>query len=331
MRRDFERFCALPSEALVDRTDTWEVRSMAPAPDRQALLFKGIRTGQLLSDYFHWEHRVRTSTIWLPSAHTILERWQREEGTFLVGAMERVAKCNRRIMTEERLRYEVVRSNSSLMTLTHFRAGVSKFFCDTLQSASVLDFSAGWGDRLTGFLAAPTVSHITLIDPRAGSISKCKAQHSFVQSTKELCTIQQPAEEALPTLPSDSLDLIITSPPYFNLEQYGENEQEDKGQIRHKARSATEYVEVFLRPVLTQCARILKPGGTLVLNLDDNPRADVRICEPAIEVLRSLPELVLVGTAGLRKASGFGQCLHTVTQSKAEPIYVARKQQRGKQ
>lgn len=327
VRSDFGKFCNTDSSSLVELTDDWVVRSGAPTPNKQPLLFRGMRRGQLLSDYFHWQHRVRTATKWLQSGETILNKWLVEKDTFLVGAMDRIERCNRRKMNKEQLMYEVVRSNSSLMTLTHFRASVSKYFCDTLQASSVLDFSAGWGDRLTGFLASPTVEHITLIDPRAGSINKCKEQHVFVNSTKTLKTIQMPAEEALEGVPSNSIDLIITSPPYFNLECYGENEFEAQGQIRNKVKDAEEYRDVFLRPVIQNCARILKPGGTMVLNLDDNKRVGVDICGPALEILNSLTDIVFMGTAGLRKGTGFGQCLHTKTLSKAEPIYIAKKKE----
>lgn len=324
VRNDFQRFRASPHSEFVDCTTEWTARSECPTPKKLALIFKCKHIGQQLAEYMHWTHRIQTSTRWLPSGVVILEKWK-TDSTFLVGAKQRVAKCTRRRLNDEQLAFEVVRSNSALMTLTHFRAGVSKYFCDTYKSRNVLDFSAGWGDRLTGFLGSETVQCITLIDPRPGSIQKCVEQHRFVNSDKELRVHQDGAEVVLPTLSDNSVDLIVSSPPYFNLEHYGETEEESVGQIRCKVSSLEAYIETFLKPVLQHSSRILARGGVLAINIDDNPRINVLICEPALNIMRTLSCMQLVGTAALRKGTGFGQCLRTKTWTKAEPVYIFQK------
>lgn len=66
----------------------------------------------------------------------------------------------------------------------------------------------------------------------------------------------------LRTLPTGSVDQVITSPPYFRLRDYAV-----KGQIGLEA-SIDEWVRE-LRAVLAECARVLVPTGTLWLNLGD--------------------------------------------------------------
>ena len=299
------------------------MRSGAPTPKKLKLLFKSPHIGQLLSEFFHWKSRSKTSTIWLSSANEIMKR-RKAEPKFLNGAEGRLIRCTRRTMNPCELEYEVVRTNSSLLTLTHFRASVSKYFCDTLTPRNVLDFSAGWGDRLTGFLASTSVESITLIDPRPSSIQQCIKQHSFVSSTKAIRVYQQGAEDALKHIQDNSIDLIISSPPYFNLELYGETEEEAVNQIRNKVTSTSGYIEVFLRPVLHHCSRVLTRGGTLALNIDDNPRVNVVLCQSVLDIAEETC-MCLIGTAGLRKGTGFGQGLHSKTSTKAEPIYVFKK------
>ena len=204
---------------------------------------------------------------------------------------------------------------------------MSKYLCDIEKANKVLDFSAGWGDRLTGFLASSHVKEIHLIDPRSGSMDACLDQYNFIESTKKLYLHQAPAEEELVHFPSCTLDLIVSSPPYFNLEKYGETDIESKGQIRLRVSDVGGYVDCFLRPVLIHCARILKQGGLLALNLDDNVRLRMFICRHALEIASEIPSLSFIGTAGIRKGTGFGASTKDRTKSKAEPVYMWRKEQ----
>ncbi|MEJ2542981.1 MAG: site-specific DNA-methyltransferase, partial [Calditrichaceae bacterium] len=58
----------------------------------------------------------------------------------------------------------------------------------------------------------------------------------------------------------DSIRLIITSPPYFNVKDYGM-----AGQIGKSSKTYEHYIESML-PVWKECYRILKPNGKLCIN-----------------------------------------------------------------
>ena len=66
----------------------------------------------------------------------------------------------------------------------------------------------------------------------------------------------------LRTLPSDSMNSCVTSPPYFGLRDYGE-----AGQYGLEA-SLAEYVET-MRALFSEVRRVLADDGTLWLNLGD--------------------------------------------------------------
>lgn len=68
--------------------------------------------------------------------------------------------------------------------------------------------------------------------------------------------------EILPTLPADSFDCIVTSPPYFGLRDYGV-----AGQIGLEP-TLDGYIET-MAVVARDLQRVLKPGGTFWLNLGD--------------------------------------------------------------
>src|SRR6266704_3379033 len=69
--------------------------------------------------------------------------------------------------------------------------------------------------------------------------------------------------DVLPTLPAESVNCVVTSPPYYGLRDYGVD-----GQIGLEA-SPAEYVET-LRAVFAEVRRVLRPDGTLWLNLGES-------------------------------------------------------------
>lgn len=67
--------------------------------------------------------------------------------------------------------------------------------------------------------------------------------------------------EILQTLPSNSIDLVITSPPYFQQRDYG------GGGVGNE-KTVEEYV-VNLIKIFKECVRVTKETGTIVFNLGD--------------------------------------------------------------
>ena len=76
---------------------------------------------------------------------------------------------------------------------------------------------------------------------------------------QELITniLQGDSAEVLKTLPDNSIDLIVTSPPYA-----------DQRKSTYGGISPDKYVEWFL-PISEQLLRVLKPSGTFVLNIKE--------------------------------------------------------------
>lgn len=318
VRVDFEKFRAMDVGHMVDGEAPWFTRSGAPAPS-PLWVYRRLTTGQRLSEYHNWRHRVRTPNAHHPSGQQVLDRWRRDPDS-MAHCFARSCEHNRGSSAESNA-WETVRMNSALHTTGHFRASVSRHLCEATGAERVLDFSCGWCDRLTGFLASPGVVHIEVIDPRRGSVEAARKQHAFVGSRARLVAHQGAAEEVMPTLPSSSFDLIVTSPPFFTLERYGEDEGDTKGQIWTKARDNAAFVRVFLEPVIAESARLLRPGGTLALNVDDNPKEGVEMCRPTLRAAKRAG-LRLVGTAGMIKASGLWTGGSGV---KADPIYIFRR------
>jgi len=71
------------------------------------------------------------------------------------------------------------------------------------------------------------------------------------------------ALEQARALPDDSIDCIVTSPPYYRLRDYGSEGQYGSEQ------SISEYIDT-MRGVFRELRRVLSKTGTLWLNLGDN-------------------------------------------------------------
>jgi site-specific DNA-methyltransferase (adenine-specific) len=67
--------------------------------------------------------------------------------------------------------------------------------------------------------------------------------------------------DVLKTFPSDSIDLVITSPPYFQQREYG------GGGIGNES-SVEDYINNLL-DIFNECVRVIKKTGTIVINLGD--------------------------------------------------------------
>jgi DNA modification methylase len=66
--------------------------------------------------------------------------------------------------------------------------------------------------------------------------------------------------ELIKTLPDDSVDLIVTSPPYADIVNYGKN---------ISIKKPNEYCD-WLLPLFNDIYRVLKPSGSFILNINDN-------------------------------------------------------------
>jgi len=88
-------------------------------------------------------------------------------------------------------------------------------------------------------------------------------------------------------LPSASVDCVITSPPYYGLRDYGV-----AGQLGLEL-NVREWVG-NLKRVFTEVARVLKPSGSLWLNLADSYSRDLRFGAPPKGQLLGPERLLLV-------------------------------------
>jgi 16S rRNA G966 N2-methylase RsmD len=141
---------------------------------------------------------------------------------------------------------------------TSFRPTNIMFAIQFFKCKNVLDFSAGWGDRLIGAMAAGV--KYTGVDPNSNLFPKYKEMIDFfADKPQNYVMINSPIETA--KLEKETYDLVFTSPPYFDLEIYSE----EKTQSVAGMPSERKWFDNFLKVAIKKVYDALDWNGYLVI------------------------------------------------------------------
>lgn len=296
-----------------------------PTPKKLGVL-DTKKIGKEFSNYFSWRDRANVDKPGSVSINKLLTKWRKDPERARV-AMTRVQKYSPDKHGGD-LMFYAARMGSSFMSVNMFPPCVAKFFADALQAKHVLDFSAGWLDRLAGFLASPSVQSITLIDPRPSVAVYAKQMVSIARKKLRRTNLQckvytTGAEVIMPKMAnSKKFDLIMTSPPYFNLEEYDVSSKNAKMQVMATCSNSKEYLDKFLFPVMDAAVKLLSDKGVLAINIDDNYRRGVDVCGPLVKYMQAKKDVTLVGTMALKKNVLVGSTPTSTPGKKGEPFYI---------
>ena len=161
---------------------------------------------------------------------------------------------------------------------SQFKTIVAKGLYNYFQAKNVLDFSAGWGDRLVGFHSSNAESYVG-IDPNSKLHEPYQKINSFCNTGKQVEMICSPAEDV--DLGDRTFDFVFSSPPYFDIERYSQEET----QSWKRYPQVDQWVKGFLFPTLKKSWDHLENGRILV-NIADKKGYD--LCTPMIEFMESL-------------------------------------------
>lgn len=126
------------------------------------------------------------------------------------------------------------------------------------------------GGPLNGDYCGPVCDELTALDAAESSPPNTREEAMKPYYQDEAVTLfHGDALDVLRSMPDQSVDCCVTSPPYFGLRDYGE-----EGQYGSEA-SPAEYVET-MRALFAEVRRVLADEGTLWLNLGDSYAAGSR-------------------------------------------------------
>ena len=194
---------------------------------------------------------------------------------------------------------------------SQFKPNVAKAMYDYFNVKNVLDFSMGWGDRLAGFYASMNTELYVGVDPRKENhpIYEQQARYydshlTFFEKEKKTKFHCDAAEDFNFDEYYDTFDIIFTSPPYFNIERYGNDD--NQSWVRYKDIDSWNYQ--FLQKALDNMIPTLKSGGKLCVNISDvNAKTKggaqyLKICDPMNEFLDEYRDMEYKGCIGMEMA-----------------------------
>lgn len=124
------------------------------------------------------------------------------------------------------------------------------------------DFSAGYGGRLSGFIASGKKGKYIGVDPLQKTCKGLRDLYSYwkkwVGTNSQIDIINGCAEDL--ELEKGIVDLAFSCPPYFKLEKYSD----DSTQSINKFTLYEDWLEGFWRKVVKNCFFMLKSSGYLI-------------------------------------------------------------------
>jgi tRNA1(Val) A37 N6-methylase TrmN6 len=187
---------------------------------------------------------------------------------------------------------------------------------------SVLDPCMGWGGRMYGFSASNRVNKYVGFDVSTETIAglrnlKGKMQELGIDNNTDIQIHQHPFEESASILSTyDKFDLVMTSPPYFNIEKYST----DPDQSFIKFNTYDSWVDGFLRPSIELSYESLKLGGIIAFNVGYGKLYD----DTHQIISETFGSVDMVYRMRLSKLCGRGVDKQ-VDKFKYEPIIIAKK------
>ena len=267
---------------------------------------KRINTGNESSNYFQQENRWSVDGTISPGP---LRTWKTEKFmTTLMGAaytlkFPKIDKGTLRTMLGLR-KY----------ICSQFKPNAAKALYDYFDVKNVLDFSAGWGDRLAGFYASLNTELYVGLDPRVENhpIYHKQAQYydkllTMFEKKKEVFFHAEPAEDFDYSEYNDTFDIVFTSPPYFNVERYSYDDTQSW--VRYK--TIGDCNKDFLHKAIEKMWPSIRSGGKLCVNISDvnasskgqSSKGWQKICDPMNDFIQTFPDSKYLGAIGMEMAS----------------------------
>lgn len=259
----------------------------------------------IISDSFQWKNRYNCRSMYEPAP---LEIWNNLE----LLLKKRWIFWGDNILGKEGI------TNSSYLTsfrllsylCSQFRPEVAKFCYEHTNAKTVLDLSCGWGDRLAGFYATANTKEYIGCDPNPEVYeiykTQCLHYEKFLGHNAELKEFDNyfeckgskfvriynlPAEDVDWNQYENYFDVMMTSPPYFDLEKYDTDSEKSDNQSWKRYPEFQNWKEEFLFPLLSKIIPTIKDTGNLMLNIVDpksSKKGNYSICDDMVEFVDNL-------------------------------------------
>ena len=300
--------------------------------DKKPIYFKRNNVGNKSSNYFQQKNRWSVDGTVSPGP---LRTWKNEKfmytllGSLFTLKVPKVGKSELRAAISLR-KY----------ICSQFKPNVAKAIYDRYKCKNVLDFSMGWGDRLAGFYASDYGELYVGIDPRTENHPIYKQQTEFYEihhgrffEVEKKCEfICKPAEDTDLSKYEGMMDIVFTSPPYFNVERYSYDDTQSW--VRYK--DIDSWNELFLHKAIDNVWKCLRKGGILMVNISDvnasskgRKKGWLKICDPMNDYIKTFDDSEYVECFGMEMAKrpnciGVGNAKVTDESNRKEEFIVEK-------
>lgn len=223
----------------------------------------------IFSDIYNEEARIKAKRY--DSDISVYDQWYDKKNPFVKDLVRHIIKNG--IEENHSLRHDI-----SVFTLreaiwalkakecTSFKPTLALSIFKLYNVKKILDFSAGWGDRLIAAIAH-NVEQYVAFDP---NVLLQKGHRDMIQTfvpsgnRKKYMIRYEPFETARLN-PKQTFDMVFTSPPYFNLEEYSQ----DISQSSSSFKTVKEWTNRFLITSVQKAWDVLEENGHMILHISD--------------------------------------------------------------
>lgn len=208
----------------------------------------------------------------------------------------------------------LLRLYSGVQAVSNFRPTAAAALYDHYAGKGIVwDMSGGWGGRLLG-ATLTEVEHYIATEPSSLTHKGLK-QLAYNFNTNRCDILKQGSETYRPQ--KNSLSFCFTSPPYFNLEQYADEETQSFKKFDTKEKWARD----FLGQTFSNCYYGLKKGKYMLINIADPKQAKGISLEAETIKIAKHVGFSHTNTLSLMLKSPLGSKVNY----KFEPIFVFKK------
>lgn len=178
----------------------------------------------------------------------------------------------------------------------------------------VWDPSAGFGARLLGFAAAfPRGTYIGN-EPATRTMADLQGLSEALRNVHAKLKIELQPFGSEVHGPCQPVSLVLTSPPYYDKERYFD----EPTQCWRRFQTEQEWEDRFLTPTMRRGAEALRPGGRLILNVDNEREPAVLRIAESLDLVYVFTERLPLGLDHFQKAAGR-------TDERSEPVIIFEK------
>jgi len=160
-------------------------------------------------------------------------------------------------MNDSGIRKEL-KTSSNIQAVSNFRPSSARAIYDRYGGGHVYDPSCGFGGRMIGAISSPKVTEYTGVEPSTKTYEGLLDMRERV-SNKTINILNVGSEDYVPP----DVDMIFTSPPYFNTEVYSD----EPTQSCNKYPDREKWLNNYLRKTIDNCYEGLKKGGVMAINI----------------------------------------------------------------